>query len=206
MDRYRTLYRTGCAMKDLPDKRALWQQVQPSRDKWDPMFRPSAQEPVRAGEESVWDYPRPPIIEYTREEITVRCNGFMIAKSDIAAVVKETAGAPVPYLPLKCILTDCLSANDHLSVCEWKGVAVSHDVLLPDGQKIADAAWTYPDPFDDLPQGYAAIAGWFAFYPGKLECYVGQERVRPQPGGFYGGWVTDRVKGPIKGAPGTGHW
>lgn len=199
----------------LPDKAALLRRVKSGRDHWDRSFRPSNVEPVGAGEESVWDYPRPPCITQDiggmAANIRVMHGYRVIAETTRAQIVKETAGAPVPYIAPRDIHAKWLQTNDNLSVCEWKGVAVSHDLILDDGTRIAGAAWTYPDPFDDLPEGYAAIAGWFAFYPGKLACFIkhsaGQwERVRPQPGGFYGGWVIDRIKGPIKGAPGSSHW
>jgi uncharacterized protein (DUF427 family) len=190
----------------LPDKAALLAKVKAGRDHWDRDFRPAGVERVNTGEESVWDYPRPPILVPAPATIMVKCDGHIIAQSDAALDMKETAGAPCPYLPPKHVRTDWLSPNGDMSICEWKGVGVSHDLHLPNGRSIKGAAWTYPDPFDDLQEGYVEIAGWFSFYPNKVECFVSDERVRPQPGGFYGGWVTDRIKGPIKGLPGTGHW
>ncbi|WOE75860.1 DUF427 domain-containing protein [Alterisphingorhabdus coralli] len=199
----------------LPDKAALLARVKAGRDHWDRAFRPAGVEVAATGEESVWDYPRPPImarhIGGLDAHIRVMHGDSMVAESKQALIVKETAGAPVPYLPPEDIRSEWLSPNDNLSVCEWKGVAVSHDLTLPNGARIDDAAWTYPDPFDDLAEGYAAIAGWFAFYPAKLACFIADasghwEHVRPQPGRYYGGWVIDRVKGPIKGTPGSGHW
>lgn len=190
----------------LPDKSALLARVRSGRDHWDRAFRPAGLEPVGPDEESVWDYPRPPLLVPAAQPITVRLGDYIIAESKSALEMKETASAPSPYLPPSDVRMDWLRPTDQLSVCEWKGVGVAHDLHLPDGRHIKGAGWTYPDPFDDLPQGYSAIAGWFSFYPNKVECFVGEERVRPQPGGFYGGWVTDRIKGPIKGSPGTGHW
>ncbi|KPF79324.1 hypothetical protein IP88_02075 [alpha proteobacterium AAP81b] len=164
-----------------------------------------AREPVGPGEESVWDYPRPPLVRRGDERLRVVLDGAVIAATDRPIWVCETAGAPVPYFaPADVAAT--LVANANLSLCEWKGVAVGHDLLLPGGGRVRDAAWTYPDPLDDLGCGFAALAGHFAFYPAKFACFVGDERARPQPGGFYGGWVTERIKGPIKGGPGTGHW
>jgi hypothetical protein len=66
----------------------------------------------------------------------------------------------------------------------------------------ASAAWSYEHPFDD----FARIAGHVSFYPGRVDCFVDGERVRPQAGGFYGGRVTREIVGPFKGAPGTGGW
>ena len=194
------------ALTDPPDKATLLARVRRSRTGWNPRFRPPGLEPVGEGEESVWDYPRPPVLVPAPAPIRVMHGEHVVAETVRALEAKETAGAPVPYLPPADVKTEWLVPNGRTSVCEWKGAAVSHDLLLPDGTQVADAAWTYPDPFDDLAEGYAAIAGWFAFYPARLACFVGNERARPQPGGFYGGWVTDRIRGPIKGAPGSQAW
>lgn len=190
----------------LPDKQNLLAQVKPHREGWDPGFRPPGLEPVAEGEESVWDYPRPPRLDRSAAELTVRCGDADVARSSTAVLLKETAGAPCPYFPPADVKEAWLIPNGRLSVCEWKGVAIEFDLQVPGLDLVAGAAWTYPDPFDDLPEGYGAIAGWYAFYPAKVTCLVGEEIARPQPGGLYGGWVTDRIKGPIKGGPGTGHW
>ncbi|MCM8558000.1 DUF427 domain-containing protein [Sphingomicrobium sediminis] len=190
----------------LPPKDLLLARVKANRDGWNLAFRPPGLEAAGPGQESVWDYPRPPMLAPAPATIRVTDGDIEIARSDRALEVKEMAGAPVPYIPPEDVRTDLLHPNGRVSVCEWKGAAVSLDLMREDGDEIADAAWTYPDPFDDLPEGYAAIAGWIAFYPGKLDCYVGDEQARPQPGGFYGGWVTDRIKGPIKGGPGSAGW
>ncbi len=190
----------------LPDKGALLRQVRGRRDHWDRSFRPAGLETAGPGQESVWDYPRPPVVVSASGTPSARIGGHVVASGDRAVEVKETAGAPVPYFPPDDVRTDWLIPNASLSVCEWKGAAQGYDLVVPGGPSVPDAAWTYLDPFDDLAQGYAQIAGWFAFYPAKLECYVDQERVRPQPGGFYGGWVTDRIRGPIKGVLGSAGW
>ena len=191
----------------LPPKNQLLARVKGNRTGWDPDFRPATLEPADGpNEESVWDYPRPPVLVPAPATITVKHHDVIIARSDRALELKETAGAPVPYIPPEDIERGRLVANGRLSICEWKGAALSLDLVLDDGARLADVGWTYPDPFDDLPEGYAAIAGWSAFYPAKLDCFVGDEKARPQPCGFYGGWVTDRIKGPIKGEPGSGHW
>lgn len=193
-------------MRGLPNKSALLAQVRPHRAAWDQEFRPKNVEPAGPGEQSVWDYPRPPVLLPPPATIRVMLGQQVIAESAAALELCETASAPVPYLPPQDVRTDFLVANGGASVCEWKGAALSYDLVMPDGRRIADAAWCYPDPFDDLPEGYAEIAGWFAFYPSKLDCFVGQEQARPQPGGFYGGWVTERIKGPIKGGSGSQGW
>ena len=192
-------------MPRLPDKAALLARARPGRAHWAESQRPDAIEPVGPGEESVWDYPRPPSVGPADDALRVICGDTVIAETRRALIVRETAGAPVPYFPPDDIRTDLLTATDHVTVCEWKGAAVHYD-LAAGGMRIARAAYAYPDPFDDLDRGFARIAGWFAFYPALLDCFVGDDRVRPQPGGYYGGWVTDRIRGPIKGAPGTGGW
>lgn len=199
----------------LPDKAALLQRVKPGRDHWDRSFRPANAQAAGPGEESVWDYPRPPVMEPLGSPadalLRVLHGDCVIAHSTCALAIKETAGAPVPYFPPGDVQTDWLVPGGSIGVCEWKGASVAYDLVLPSvggvaGERVANAAWTYPDPFDDLAEGYAEIAGWFAFYPAKLACFVGPERARPQPGNLYGGWVTDRIKGPIKGGAGTGGW
>lgn len=194
----------------LPDKQALLARVRSHRAGWDQNFRPPAIETAGESDESVWDYPRPPVLAPAPGTIRVMHGDVLIASSESALEVKETASAPVPYIRPADVRTEWLTANDRLSVCEWKGAAMSYDLELPGTKPMTDVAWSYPDPFDDLAEGYAAIAGWFAFYPAKLDCFIGDgehwERVRPQPGGFYGGWLTDRIKGPVKGGPGTLGW
>lgn len=192
-------------MPTLPDKAALLAQIAPSRAKWASAPRPPRIDPAGEGEESVWDYPRPPRVDASDAHLVVRLGDMPIAETRRARFVRETAGAPVPYFPPEDVRSELLVATDYLTVCEWKGVAVHHDLRIENTGNAA-AAYTYPDPFDDLGQGFASIAAWFAFYPAKLACEWNGEAVRPQPGGYYGGWVIDRINGPIKGAPGTGGW
>ena len=113
----------------------------------------------------------------------------------------ETASAPVFYLPADDVQTDLLRQAPGGSSCEWKGSAVYFDLNAPWGE-VRGVGWGYPNPHPE----FAAITGYIAFYPARLECYVDGERVRSQPGGFYGGWVTSDVAGPTKGAPGTEGW
>ncbi|MDC0886278.1 DUF427 domain-containing protein [Altererythrobacter sp.] len=193
-------------MTELPDKQSLLAQVKQHRNSWSKDFRPPGIEKAGEGEESVWDYPRPPRADPSPDECSVRRGKLIIASSANAVLVRETAGAPCPYFPPEDVQEEWLVANGRVSVCEWKGAAVEFDLVVPGCAPIVGAAWTYPEPFDDLAEGYAAIAGWYAFYPAKLACFVGEEQARAQPGGLYGGWVTGRIKGPIKGGPGTGYW
>ena len=126
----------------------------------------------------------------------------MIANTNRAIRVLETASPPTFYLPPNDVQINLLEVAAGNSLCEWKGQARYWSVVLPEREPIRSAAWSYEEPFD----GFERIAGYLSFYPGRLECYVGGERVAPQPGNLYGGWVTPEVVGPFKGGPGTESW
>jgi uncharacterized protein (DUF427 family) len=154
------------------------------------------------GQESVWDYPRPPRVEPVAERIRVVVDGVEIADSTDAVRVLETAGPPVYYVPPKDIRLDLLTPSPHSSYCEWKGVAAYYSLHARD-RVIPNVAWFYPRP---LP-GYERIRDYVAFYARLVdEAWVGDERATPQPGRFYGGWVTSRIVGPFKGEPGSSGW
>ena len=154
------------------------------------------------GQESVWDYPRPPRVEPVPERLRVVVGGDTIAETTAGLRVLETAGPPVYYFPPADVRTDLLAASKHRTHCEWKGDAGYHTLRLDD-REVPNIAWSYPDP---LP-GYEAIRDHVAFYAGRVdEAWVGDERATPQPGRFYGGWVTSRIVGPFKGEPGTSGW
>ncbi|MDX1530988.1 MAG: DUF427 domain-containing protein [Rhodothermales bacterium] len=159
-------------------------------------------EPTAPREESVWAYPRPPRVEPVEAPVRVVFGGVEIARTERARRVLETSHPPVYYLPPPDVRMDLLSPAGPGSHCEWKGRAVYYDLRV--GDRVANAAaWAYPDP---TPR-FESIRDHLAFYAGRVDaCFVGDERVRPQPGGFYGGWVTADVKGPFKGAPGTWGW
>ncbi len=132
--------------------------------------------------------------------------GLAVADSRRALRVVETAGAPVYYLPPADVVLGCLVPAEGWSLCEWKGVARYWDLVVGDWRSDA-AAWSYPDPLTDLGQGYDRLRDYLAFYPDRVDaCWLGDERVSPQPGGFYGGWVTSRIVGPLKGVPGSQDW
>jgi len=159
-------------------------------------------DPVGPGEESVWDYPRPPSVREEGRRVDVWFGGELIASSERVVIVRETAGAPVFFMPGDSVTGGVLEASGRLSVCEWKGVASYFDVMAG-GRRAADGAFMYPEP----TRGFEALAGCVAFYAGAMErVEVDGEAARPQEGGFYAGWVLSWVKGPIKGAPGTGMW
>ncbi|MDX1675411.1 MAG: DUF427 domain-containing protein [Longimicrobiales bacterium] len=128
--------------------------------------------------------------------------GEVIARTARGRRVLETAGAPVYYFPPEDVRLDLLEESGRTSFCEWKGRARYWSLVTGD-ERVPDVAWTYPDP---VP-AFRSIAGWLAFYVGKVDtARVGGVRVEPQPGGFYGGWVTPDIVGPIKGEPGSAGW
>ena len=156
----------------------------------------------KKGQESVWDYPRPPKLEKSQKEIIVIFNGQTIAETNGAYRVLETSHPPVYYLPPADINTKFLIKYPGSSFCEWKGRAGYYSVKV--GDKIAEkSAWFYENP---TPQ-FAAIKDYVAFYPGKMdECYVDGELVKSQEGNFYGGWIPSDIVGPFKGGTGTWGW
>jgi uncharacterized protein (DUF427 family) len=154
------------------------------------------------GQESVWDYPRPPRVEPVPERVRAIVDGLVIADSTKALRVLETAGAPVYYVPPEDVRLDLLRPSPHHSVCEWKGQATYYTLAGPT-REIPNIGWSYPEP----KPGYEALRDHVAFYAWALdEAWVGEERATPQPGRFYGGWVTSRVVGPFKGGPGSAGW
>lgn len=173
----------------------------PGPGRWGSTSRP---ERVIAGpgQESVWDYPRPPRVEPVPQRVRVMMDGEVLADTTRAQRVLETAGPPVYYIPRDDIRMDLLEHGGHASVCEWKGGATYFSYDRP-GRRVENIAWSYARP---NPR-YEAITGHIAFYAGFVdEAWVGGERATPQPGRFYGGWVTSWVVGPFKGEPGSFGW
>lgn len=151
--------------------------------------------------ENVQSYPRPPALEPVSLPITIRLGGALVAQSNAAYRVLETHHAPTYYIPPKDVLAE-LRPVAGSSFCEWEGAARYFDVVV-DGATAKRAAWCYDDPTEH----FAPLAGYLAFYAGKMEeCRVGDAVVIPQPGDFYGGWVTPNLDGIVKGGPGTRHW
>ncbi|WP_299775586.1 DUF427 domain-containing protein [uncultured Tateyamaria sp.] len=181
-------------------------QLNQIRSKWAPRPSDVVPEPVGDGEESVWDYPRPPAVRREDREICIRFAGVEIARTTAALKVMETAGAPVYYLPTQDVQMQYLHPSGRSSFCEWKGEAQYYD--LNAGATVSrHAVFAYPHPLDDLGMGYSQFAGHMSFYADRVdEAIIGGERARPQPGGLYSGWITSWIKGPVKGVPGTGHW
>jgi uncharacterized protein (DUF427 family) len=152
--------------------------------------------------ESVWDYPRPPKLEKFKGHIRILHKNLILADSNNVYRILETSHPPVYYIPAEDISMLYFTINEKKSFCEWKGQASYVDLNLND-QILKNTGWTYPDPDKRYPQ----LKNTFSFYASKFDkCLVNDELVRPQEGDFYGGWITSNIKGPFKGAPGTGSW
>lgn len=150
----------------------------------------------------MWDYPRPPRLEAITATITVEFGGLVVAATDRGWRVLETSHPPTYYLPADAFAAGVLQPAPGSSWCEWKGQARYYDVVT-EARVAAKAAWTYPHP----TPGFEPLAGAIAVMAAQMDrCTVDGETVTPQPGGFYGGWVTSRVVGPFKGIPGSMGW
>ncbi|MDX1909389.1 MAG: DUF427 domain-containing protein [Bacteroidia bacterium] len=165
-------------------------------------YPPTAQIPA-PGQESVWDYPRPPRLEPANRHIRIVHAGIVLAETTRAHRILETSHPPVYYIPQDDIQMAYLQpVAGKSSFCEWKGVAMYYDLVLPSAS-VAAAAWSY----HRLMPAYLVIKDALAFYAGKLDaCYVDGEQVTPQPGSFYGGWINSWVCGPFKGEAGSMGW
>jgi uncharacterized protein (DUF427 family) len=170
------------------------------------MNRPVPIKPTK-DQESVWDYPRPPRLELSQKHIEIICAGVKIADSRRAFRMLETSHPPVYYIPLVDIKGSTLELVNGTSFCEWKGTASYYNLRI--GQLVEPkAAWYYPEP----SKAFQAIKHHVAFYASRMKwfegdgCFVDGERVVPQPGEFYGGWITSDVVGPFKGEPGSRGW
>lgn len=154
------------------------------------------------GQESVWDYPRPPALRRCARRVRVLFDGALLADTVDALCLLETSHPPTYYLPIADIDMQRLRPAAGASYCEWKGEAGYFD-LVGDNRQAPRAAWTYPDP----TPAYREIVDHIVFYAHAADaCYVGDDRALPQPGNFYGGWITPELVGPFKGEPGSGHW
>jgi uncharacterized protein (DUF427 family) len=159
------------------------------------------QEP-KPGQESVWDYPRPPRVEATPKRIRIIFNGVVIADSTNAKRVLETSHPPAYYIPQADIRMEYLTPTRQQTFCEFKGGA-SYWTITVDGRSADNVAWGYKNP----SKGFEPIANHLAFYVSRVdEAYVGDERAQAQAGDFYGGWITSDIVGPFKGEPGTWGW
>lgn len=178
-----------------------WIVAQRDKWQWNGTTRPDFAEEPEPGQESVWDYPRPPELRRETRRVQVLIDDQLVADTTGAAKVVETASAPTFYLPPQDIRLELIIPSERTSLCEWKGEAqYVHVQIGPQVER--NIGWRYLTPYPE----FAEIAGWVSFYPARARCMVGDEQARPQPGQFYGGWVTSELAGPIKGVPGSGHW
>ncbi|MEO1095687.1 MAG: DUF427 domain-containing protein [Cyanobacteria bacterium J06638_28] len=154
------------------------------------------------GQESVWDYPRPPRIEPSTRRIRVVFNNTTVADSQNTFRILETSHPPVYYIPLADVQQQYLSPVQRSTFCEWKGAAQYYTLAVGDRQ-INNAVWQYPNP----TERFQSIHDCVAFYPSLMDaCYVDDEQVQSQAGDFYGGWITKNIVGPFKGGAGTWGW
>ena len=156
----------------------------------------------RPGQESVWDYPRPPRVEPAPAPVRVVHNSVDLANSERVLRVLETASPPTFYIPREDVAMKYLHPTTGHTVCEFKGVASYFDLEVK-ARVASRAAWTYASP----KEGFEELVDHIAFYAARVDAaYVGDEKVTPQAGDFYGGWITSNLVGPFKGDPGTLGW
>ena len=169
--------------------------------RWRGVERPSFAQVPAPGQISVWDFPRPPELLRDTREIVVRWGDTLVARTRGAWVVRETAHPPTFYLPVVDVERTLLRTAGGGSFCEWKGPARYWD-LVDSARRLVNVAWSYPQPL----AGAEPLAQCIAFYAHELDCSVVGAKVRAQPGGFYGGWITPDLSGPFKGDPGSSAW
>ncbi len=167
-----------------------------------PRTRPTHIETPGPGQESVWSYPRPPRVEPVSRMIRVEFAGALLAESAAGLRVIETSSPPVYYVPPGDVALDLLQGSEATTFCEWKGTARYWNLRVAD-RCATDAAWSYADP----EPGFESIRDHLAFHAGRVDsCTLGGERVIPQSGQYYGGWITSEIVGPFKGEPGSERW
>jgi uncharacterized protein (DUF427 family) len=184
-------------MAELPD----WIRAAREQWRWQGQVRPPFALTPGPGQTSVWDFPRPPRVVLDSREVVVRWGHVEVARTRRAVFVQETAHPPSVYLPWHDVARQPLQSAPGNSFCEWKGPA-QYWTLADGNRRLPNVAWSYPQPL----AGAEALADGVAFYPGALSCTVGGAEVTPQPGGFYGGWITPELVGPFKGEPGSDSW
>jgi uncharacterized protein (DUF427 family) len=182
---------------DLP----AWLQSARDHWQWRGQTRPPFADRPSAGQHSVWDFPRPPRLVQDTREVIVRWGEREIARTRRAVQVQETGHPPSFYLPWADVAREFFERASGSSFCEWKGPA-QYWTLVDGDRRLPKVAWSYPQPL----AGAETLADCVAMYPAHLDCEVGGARVRPQPGGFYGGWITPELAGPFKGEPGSEGW
>ena len=177
----------------LKQARAMW--------RWVGDERPPFAIAPGPDQESVWDYPRPPRVAADAREVIVKVGTTEVARTKRALRMLETASPPTFYLPFADIDMRLLEPASGSSSCEWKGEARYFSVRT-ERDLLTAVAWSYPEPYPE----YSVLRDHLSFYPGRIECTVDGVRVEPQPGKFYGGWITPELVGPFKGEPGSGGW
>ena len=183
------------------DETPTWLQAARDAWQWRGNSRPDFAQLPGPGQVSVWDFPRPPQLVRDQREVIVHWDGVEVARTDHAVMVLETAHPPTFYLPWADVNEKLFQPAGGGSVCEWKGPAKYWSLV--DGQRsISKVAWSYPNPYS----GAELLKDCVALYADLLQCTVGGETVTPQPGGFYGGWITPELVGPFKGVPGSSSW
>lgn len=180
---------------------ASWLDAARAHWNWRGQTRPPFAIVPGPGQVSVWDFPRPPRLVHDSREVVIRWGDVPVARTSRAVLVLETAHPPSFYIPWADVACDLLHPSRGSSFCEWKGPA-SYWSLVNGTRSLPGVAWSYPKPL----AGAELIADCVAFYPTSLNCTVGGEPVTPQPGGFYGGWITPELVGPFKGEAGTQGW
>ena len=184
-------------MTSLPE----WLQAAREHWSWRGQTRPPFAIAPGPAQVSVWDFPRPPRLAAEPREIVITWGGVEVARTRRALLVLETSHPPSFYLPWVDVNRQLLQPSGGGSFCEWKGPARYWDLM--DGKRhLPGVAWSYPQPL----AGAQALADCVAFYPAQLHCTVNGHKVSPQPGGFYGGWITPELVGPFKGDPGSQGW
>ncbi len=191
-----------------------WLDAARSHWSWRGQARPPFAVAPGPGQVSVWDFPRPPRLAADAREVVIYWGDVQVARTSTAVLVLETAHPPSFYIPWADVNRALLQPSPGNSFCEWKGPA-SYWSLVNATHSLPGVAWSYPKPLkggidgdgitSDSP-GVQALADCMAFYPANLTCTVNGETVTPQPGGFYGGWITPELVGPFKGEAGTQGW
>ena len=159
-------------------------------------------DPITPGQRSVWSFPRPAIAEPCTARVMIEHRGVVIADTRASIQTLETSHPPSYYIPPDAIRPGALRRAGGSSFCEWKGSATYWDVVIGD-LVVPRVGWSYPDP----SAAFLALRDHVAFYAGPFDrCSVDGETVVPQPGGFYGGWITADLAGPFKGISGSMGW
>lgn len=188
-------------MADPADEPSIWLRAARDRWRWRGQDRPPFAIEPNLEQFSVWDYPRPPVLAPDTREVVIRWGEIEVARTRRAIRVLETSHPPSFYLPWQDVARHMFRPATGSSFCEWKGPATLWTMV--DGQRsLPRVAWSYPRPL----AGAEALADCVAFYAHDLQCTVDGERVLPQPGSFYGGWITPELTGPFKGEAGSEVW